>query len=78
MDFVDSLFVSDVDEVVVDDDLEELKSSCVDDCLSKGVYDVVGGLFDSFVQEDYFDPCAYGNNVDILIHYVCQSDSQSV
>jgi hypothetical protein len=49
MDFVDNLFAYDVDEVVIDDDLEESKSSCVDDCLFKGVYDVVGGLVDSFV-----------------------------
>jgi hypothetical protein len=65
MDFVDSLFIADVGEVVADDvDCEELNSHCGDDFLFNGVCDVVIGLFNSLVQEDYFDPCASGNNGD--------------
>ncbi len=29
-----------------------------------GICDVVKGLFNSLFQQDYFDPCVYGNNGD--------------
>jgi len=74
MDFVDNLFASDVDQVVVDVNLKELNNNCVDDYLFEGVFDVVGSLFDSFVQEDYFDPCVYGNNVDEEVNFNVDGD----
>jgi hypothetical protein len=43
--------------------------------LSKGVSDVVGSLFNSFVQEDYFNPCTYGNNVDEEVIFDLDGDN---
>jgi hypothetical protein len=40
MDFVIYLFVSNVNEVVVDDDIEELNSACGEEILSKGIYEI--------------------------------------
>ncbi len=31
-------------------------------------------MFDSFVQEDYFNPCAYGNNVDEEVNFDVDGD----
>jgi len=62
MDFVDNLFVVNADEPLTNDvDFEE-----ADNCVNyffKSVFDVIKCLFDSLVQEDYFNPCAYGDNV---------------
>ncbi len=65
MDFVDNLFVSNVDEVVVDD-LEESNSCCGDDHWHsfRKHFDVEGDPFNLLVEEDYHDPCVYGGNVD--------------
>jgi hypothetical protein len=43
--------------------------------LSKGVFDVVGSLFDLFVQEDYFDPCTYGNNANEEVDFDVDGDN---
>ncbi len=65
MDFVNNLFVYNVDEVVVHD-LEESNSCCGDDHWHsfRKHFDVKGDPFNSFVEEDYHDPCVYGGNVD--------------
>jgi hypothetical protein len=43
--------------------------------LFESVSDVVGSLFNSFVQEDYFDLCAYGNNVDEEVDFDVDGDN---
>jgi hypothetical protein len=57
------LFIFNANEVV--DDLEELNISCGDEHWHsfRRHFDVEGGLFNLLVEEDYHDPCAYGDNL---------------
>lgn len=65
MDFVYSLFIVDGDEATTNDvDFEEPNSNYGYEYHSKGIFYVIGGLFNSLVQEDYFDPYACGDSVD--------------
>ncbi len=75
MDFVDCLFVYDVDEVVIDNDLKEPNNSCGDDISSKNIFNLEGGLFNSLAEIDYFHPCAYGDNVDEELHFDVNGDN---
>jgi hypothetical protein len=75
MDFVDYLFISYVDEVVVDDDLEKPNNSCVDDIPFENISNVEGGLFNSLIEKDYLHPCAYGDNVDEELHFDVNGDN---
>jgi hypothetical protein len=58
MDFVDCLFVFYADEVV-DDDLEEPKTSCEDGIPFENISNVKASLFNSLVEKDYLHPCTW-------------------
>ncbi len=65
MDFIDNLFVVDANQAFANDvGFEQPNSNCGDVFFSKGIFNVVKGLFDFLIQEDYFDPCVYGDDVD--------------
>jgi hypothetical protein len=42
--------------------------------LSKGIFNVVRGLFDFLIQKDYFNPCAYGDDVDEEVNFNVNGD----
>jgi hypothetical protein len=59
MDFIDCLFVVNANDVDFED-----ANSYVDGYLSEGDFNVVKGLFNSLIQEDYINPYAYGDCID--------------
>jgi hypothetical protein len=70
MDFIDCLFVANVDDV----DFEKT-TNYVHDYPSQGLSNVVGGLFNSLVQEDYLNPYAYGDNIDEEVNFNVDGDN---
>jgi hypothetical protein len=74
MDFVDYLFVSYADEVIIDDDLEKPNNSYGDDIPFENIYNVEGGVFNSFIEKDYFHLCVYGDNVDEELYFDVNGD----
>jgi hypothetical protein len=75
MDFIDNLFVVDANQSLANDiGVEQPNSSCGNVFLSKLIFNVVRGIFDFLIQEDYFDPCAYGNDVDEEVNFNVDGD----
>jgi hypothetical protein len=70
MDFIDSFFVANANDV----DFEKA-TNYVHDCPSQGVSNVVGRLFDSIVQEDYFNLYVYGNSIDEEVNLNVDGDN---
>jgi hypothetical protein len=65
MEFVNCLFVFYANEVVDDDDVKELNNGCHgNDFLSKGIFEIEEGLFNSLVEKGHLDPCTYGKDGD--------------
>jgi hypothetical protein len=52
MDFVHCFFVSNANEVVVDDDLQEPNNSCGDNIPFEKISNVEGSPFNSLVEKD--------------------------
>jgi hypothetical protein len=70
MDFIDFFFFVDANQALANDvGFEQPNSSCGDVFLSKGIFNVVRGLFDFLIQEHYFNPCAYGDDVDEEVNF---------
>lgn len=75
VDFVNNLFICDVDEIIVDDvDLTELNSNCGNDFHFEGVFNGNRGLFNLLIEEDYFDLCVYGDDADEELDFNVDGD----
>ncbi len=62
---MDNLFISNVDEAIINDvGLVELDSSHGNDFHFEVVFNGDGGLFNKLIEENYLDPCVYGDDDD--------------